>query len=110
MSDIKWMGIDVLSAALTKKMLAKQRAANVIRSHGGKMQANAMSNAPVDTGHLKNSITLAVNDTKAEVESTAAYAVYQEYGTRYQPGTPHIRPAFRAEIGPFLDDIKKVIR
>ena len=110
MSGVKFLGIDLLEASLTKKMRAKERAAKVVKSHGGKMQANAMRFAPVDTSYLKNAITLDVSATEAAVESTAPYAVYQEYGTRYQPGTPHIRPAFRAEIHPFLDDMKKVMK
>jgi hypothetical protein len=51
-----------------------------------------------------------IEDTAAEWEggrgyrvfSNVEYAVYQEYGTRYQSGTPHVRPGAdktRAQLG-----------
>ena len=107
---VELIGIEALEAMFERKMKVKAKAAKVIKSHGGKMQATAMEKAPVDTSFLKNSITLEISETQAAVESTAPYAVYQEYGTRYQPGTAHIRPAFQKELPEFLDDIKKVIK
>ncbi len=55
---------------------------------------------PVDTGRLRASITWALaHDNKgllAIIGSNVHYAIHQEFGTRYQSGTPFLRPALRA--------------
>lgn len=51
---------------------------------------------PVQTGALKSTIRIEQEgDVISVVEGTSEidYALYQEYGTENQPGTPHIRPA-----------------
>jgi hypothetical protein len=43
-------------------------------------------------------------DSGYRVFSNVEYAIYQEYGTRYQSGTPHVRPgadAAKARLGQF---------
>lgn len=107
---VNLVGADALIGTLKRKAMIAPRVAKVIKSNGGKMQEKAKRYAPVDTGKLKNSITLQTSATKAEVSSTAPYAIYQEFGTRYQPGTPHIKPAYRDTVNPFLEDMRKVIR
>ena len=99
-----------IEGALAKKLAANAMISSIIRKNGAQMQEKAMRFAPVDTGHLKRSITLQVTNKKAEVESTADYAIYQEYGTRYQPGTPHIRPAYMAQKPIFIQDMLKVVK
>ena len=53
--------------------------------------------APVDTGRLRDSIATTIDDTGKTVVGTVGtdvdYAVYQEFGTIYQRGTPFMRPA-----------------
>lgn len=46
----------------------------------------------------------------AEVESTAEYAAYEEYGTRFMKGKPHIRPAFDEQKEKFKADMKELVR
>jgi HK97 gp10 family phage protein len=57
----------------------------------------AKRNAPVDTGRLRSSITHSVNvdgtGLFAEIGTNVEYAVYQEFGTAFQPGTPFLIPA-----------------
>mgnify|MGYP002724330395 CR=1 FL=1 len=110
MKGMTWVGLDALQKALVKKMKAEGEASKVMKKHGGEMQRKAMKYAPVDTGYLKGAIDLDLSLFKATVESTAKYAVYQEYGTRYQPGTPHIRPAFTDTKKGFIEDMKKVMK
>lgn len=60
--------------------------------------AMAQTLAPVDTGALKNSIRFepasrSGKGWKASISSNMAYSIHQELGTRFQRGTPHIRPA-----------------
>lgn len=55
--------------------------------------------APVDTGRLRASITHEVGkDAQGPVGivgSDVSYAPHQEFGTRFQRGTPFLRPALR---------------
>lgn len=59
--------------------------------------------APVDTGHLRDSYGYVVDGSgtkvTAHVGTNVDYAVHQEYGTVYQSGTPHVRPALEANRG-----------
>jgi HK97 gp10 family phage protein len=55
---------------------------------GGKMRA------PIDTGHLRNSIQARpVGSATWEVVAQAHYAVYVEMGTRYMRARPFLGPA-----------------
>lgn len=50
--------------------------------------------APVDEGTLRSGINARrVSRFHAEVANSVEHAIHQEYGTRHQPGTPHMRPA-----------------
>lgn len=108
---VQVIGFEKLEAKLTKNMdLSAVR--TVVRKNGSEMQKKAQKNAPVDTGHLMRSIDLEITDggMTAEVESTAEYAGYQEYGTRFMKGKPHIRPAFDEQKGKFKSDLGKLVR
>lgn len=54
--------------------------------------------APLLTGRLRRSYTYEVDRAAryVEVSSNVEYAPYQEFGTRHQDGTPHVRPALEA--------------
>lgn len=55
--------------------------------------------APVDTGWLRDSYMWEREGKITIIIGTSVnYAVHQEYGTRYQRGTPHLRPAVEAEL------------
>lgn len=52
--------------------------------------------APVDTGNLRDSYQIKEGNSaigEVIVYTDVDYAPYQEFGTLFQPGTPHIRPA-----------------
>ena len=119
---VKLIGFEKLEAKLTKNMdLSAVKSA--VKKNGSEMQKKAQKNAPVGTpqstgipgyvgGTLKRSIGLEITDggMTAEVESTAEYAAYQEYGTRFMKGKPHIRPAFDEQKGKFKSDLGKLVR
>lgn len=95
-----------------KKNMDLSAVKTVVKKNGAEMQKKAMQNAPIDTGHLRGSITLEITDNgkTAEVESTADYAAYQEYGTRFMKGKPHVKPAFDEQKEIFVSDLKKLVR
>lgn len=108
---VKLIGFEKLEAKLTKNMdLSAVKTA--VKKNGAEMQKKAQKEAPIDSGHLHDVIFLEITDggMTAEVESTAEYAAYQEYGTRFMKGKPHIRPAFDEQKGKFKSDLGKLVR
>lgn len=108
---VKLIGFEKLEAKLTKNMdLSKVKA--TVKKNGAQLQKKAQKEAPIDSGHLHDVIFLEITDggMTAEVESTAEYAAYQEYGTRFMKGKPHIRPAFDEQKGKFKSDLGKLVR
>ena len=66
-------------------------------------QARARARAPVDTGNLRNSITVDVQGTEASVGPEADYGIYLEYGTSRMAAQPYMNPA-ADEVEPgFID-------
>ena len=108
---VKLIGFEKLEAKLTKNM-DLSAVKTVVKKNGAEMRKKAMKEAPVLTHHLQESIMLEITDggMTAEVESTAEYAGYQEYGARFMKGKPHIRPAFDEQKGKFKSDLGKLVR
>lgn len=71
------------------------------------------SRAPVDTGHLRDSYDYFVdgsgNSVTAHVGTNVEYAIHQEYGTQYQSGTPHVRPAIEANRSQLVEMMGKEV-
>ena len=99
MPKIKLEGMEKLQVKLKK-------------SNGAALQESAQRKVPVDTGNLKRSIGLEIRDSglTAEVEPTAEYAAYVEYGTRYMNAQPYMRPSYTAQKEKFKSDLKKLTR
>ena len=66
---------------------------SAVRKAAFDIEAQAKSRAPVDTGNLRNSINANGHGAEYRVDSPAAYSIFQEFGTRHQPGTPYMVPA-----------------
>ena len=110
--SVEWHGAERLTMAIRgASQKAMEQSSQVIRNNTERLKASAKAKAPVDTGFLKNHITSSYpNSLEGHVKSEAAYSGYQEYGTRFQTGTPHIRPALR-EIEPqFKKDMTDVMK
>lgn len=110
--SVEWHGAERLTMAIRgASQKAMEQSSQVIRNNTERLKASAKAKAPVDTGFLKNHITSSYpNSLEGHVKSEAAYSGYQEYGTRFQTGTPHIRPALR-EIEPqFKKDMTDVLK
>ena len=110
--SVEWHGAERLTMAIRgASPKAMEQSSQVIRNNTERLKASAKAKAPVDTGFLKNHITSSYpNRLEGHVKSEAAYSGYQEYGTRFQTGTPHIRPALQ-EIEPqFKQDMHNVLK
>ena len=110
--SVEWHGAERLTMAIRgASPKAMEQSSQVIRNNTERLKASSKAKAPVDTGFLKNHITSSYpNRLEGHVKSEAAYSGYQEYGTRFQTGTPHIRPALQ-EIEPqFKQDMNNVLK
>lgn len=122
MAGVKIDGFDKLEAKLKRNMdLGAVRA--VVRKNGADLQTKAQKNAPVGTpqstgipgyvgGTLKRSVELDITDggLTAEVEPTADYAAYVEYGTRFMEAQPYLKPAYDEQKKKFVKDLNELVR
>ena len=111
MPKIKLEGMEKLQVKL-KKNVQMNDVKRIVNSNGAALQESAQRKVPVDTGNLKRSIELEIRDSglTAEVEPTAEYAAYVEYGTRYMNAQPYMRPSYTAQKEKFKSDLKKLTR
>lgn len=111
MPKVKIVGIEKLQKKLIRNM-DTSAVRTVVQKNGADMQTKAQQNAPVDTGNLKRSIGLAMRDSglTAEVEPTAEYAPYVEFGTRFMNAQPYLKPAFEEQKEKFKKDMDKLVR
>ena len=92
-------GLAELQAALKKFPDEFKRASEqVLGQPLALLTREAKSEAPVDTGRLRSSIASQIvrgpgSQIVGKVGTNVEYAIHQEYGTRYQPGKPFLRPA-----------------
>lgn len=66
-----------------------------------RIQNTARSLAPVDTGRLRSSIQASKGDGYVEIGTNVEYAVFVEFGTRFQPAQPFLRPAIAIGVADF---------
>jgi len=91
-------GLEELSKALQKYPREWQTIAKQSLGPGmALLESESKKEAPVDTGALRSSIGSEImgglgSEVVGKVGSNIEYASYQEYGTRYQPGKPYLRP------------------
>lgn len=79
----------------------------VVYRESANLHRNIVNNTPVDTGRLKNSITLEGSSLSqyhygANIYSEVEYAEDVEYGTVNSPPKPYFRPAI-AEFEPTFE-------
>ena len=82
----------------------------VLKNNTEKTMQQAKKNAPVDTGFLKNNIVSRYEGMSGIVHSQSAYSGFQEFGTRYQSGTPFMRPALMLIYPQFRKDMLDVMK
>ena len=90
------------------------RASQVVRKVAMDTEADAKRLAPVDTGNLRNSITMGPTERNRpgnisyEVKATANYAVHQELGTSKMPPQPFMGPATDRHTPEFYEAMKRL--
>ena len=109
--ELEVRGIEKLSKAL-KKRADLSDVKKVVQMNGAEMQRGAQRRAPVDTGFLKRSIELSIEDGgfTAKVAATAHYAPYLEWGTRFMTAQPFVRPSFFTQRKQFIKDMQRIMK
>ena len=109
---IDWQGVEQLTMIINGSgSKVREQSSHVVRNKTEKLKTRAQELAPKDTEFLKDNIKSSYpRPLEGHVKGEASYDGYQEYGTRFQPGKPHIRPALR-EIEPeFKKDMTDVMK
>ena len=110
--QIDWHGVEQLTMVIKGAgSRVREESGRVVKNKTEKLKKRSQEKAPKKTEFLKDHIKSSYpNDLEGHVKGESAYEGYQEYGTRFQPGTPHIRPALR-EIEPeFRKDMTDVMK
>ena len=89
---------------------AVAQSVKVVKNNTEELKAKAHSMAPEDTGFLKNNIVTRYEGMSGIVHSQAGYSIFQELGTRYQTGTPFMRPALMFIYPQFRKDMLDVMK
>ncbi|CYY65901.1 HK97-gp10 family putative phage morphogenesis protein [Streptococcus suis] len=108
---IKWQGMEKLVATISNAQpKAVDQSLKVLKNNGEKGKRIAKQLAPKDTEFLKDHITTSYPGMEAHIHGEAGYEGYQEYGTRFQPGTPHFRPMMEQIQPQFQKDMTDVMK
>lgn len=114
--DLK-ITIEIEGAELTARRLAMQgertqrRLQEIIDEFSFRIQRDAQLMAPVDTGFLRSSIVVAeIDPFYNEVQATADYAHFVEYGTRLTPAQPFMVPAMQKNAAAYREEVQKALR
>ena len=83
----------------------------VVKQNGAEFQKRAMTDVPVDTGDLRRSILMHIQNAGFEALITPYlyYAGYVEYGTRFMAAQPYMRFNFRLQAYQFKKDMDKLM-
>src|SRR5690625_5495401 len=80
--------------------------------NGSELQRNMQRDSPVDTGNLKRSIGMNVEDRgfTARVGAAAEYAPCLVYGTRFMYSIHFFIPIFYTQRLKYLRDLKRLVK
>lgn len=94
---------DKITESLEREL---EQAINNTVLHGERV---AKQNAPVDTGHLRRSISSETNGLEGELFTNVEYAPFVEYGTSNQSAQPFMLPAQQEMEKKLNDEVAKAI-
>lgn len=102
--EIRIEGLEEARRALEEVIRASKGAIpEALEMIGQQWETEVKRRAPLRTGRLRRSYVYEVGSgaggTYVELASNLVYAPFQEFGTRYIVGTPHLRPGTEAVIG-----------
>lgn len=87
------------------------KSGQIIKNNTEELKKNVRSNAPKDKGFLKFSIIAEYpSEFIGVVHAEAEYAAYQEYGTRFMPAQPYMKPSYWLQYPKFQKDMSDLVK
>src|SRR5690625_674089 len=85
---------------------------NAVRVNTTEMHRKASRRVPVDTGHLRRSLTIDFSDggLTERVSTDVEYSMYVEFGTRFQSAQPFFRPILYEQREQFAKDMSRLLK
>ncbi|WP_273478654.1 HK97-gp10 family putative phage morphogenesis protein [Ignavigranum ruoffiae] len=102
-------GASELGKALRKKAEMKD-VKLIVKSNGSEMTKNAQRLAPVDTGALKNSITLDYKELESTTGVGVHYGGYVNNGTRFMSANPYLTNAYELQKSMFIRELEALVK
>jgi HK97 gp10 family phage protein len=96
-------------ALLTVTQEGRKTASREVMRSALKVQAGAKARCPVDTGRLRGSIAVEIEEggLGASVGTNVHYAPFVEFGTSRMRARPYLFPAWEEERGPFIEALRR---
>ena len=110
------MSVEIRGVKEMQKMLNKvaslKDVQNAVKVNTTEMHQKASRKVPVDTGHLRRSLTIDFRDNglTGRVYTDVEYSIYVEYGTRFQSAQPFFRPALYEQRIQFAKDMSRLLK
>lgn len=93
------LGLPELLATFGRFQVEAEAGEEIAERAGAQVVAADMRNrAPVDTGALRNSITVSSAEEGAQVSATVPYARFVQFGTRYMEAQPFISDEVQSPV------------
>lgn len=108
---VEFKGLDKLQKKLNE-IGELRKIQEVVKVNTTEMHRKASRKVPVDTGHLKRSITTEFTDggLTGRVSTDVEYAVYVEYGTRFMTSRAFFRPSLYEQRIQFQKDMSRLLK
>lgn len=108
---LEFKGTDSLIAHI-ERAISLEAAKKVVKSNTAELVNQMQRQAPVDTGFLRRSVTMAImsGGLVGMVTPTAEYAPYVNYGTRFQAAQPFISNAFNYQKVKFIAEMQRLVK
>lgn len=112
--SISWDGIDKLDAALADQQKMTE-VKNVVKKHTAQLMQASQRSVPVDSGNLKKSSQIRIEDggmsgVVSYGNAVVNYAAYVEFGTRFMTARKYLGTPFMSEKMKFIADLERLVK
>ena len=109
--SFKLVGVEAIVGKLRKNVTLTE-VKQAVATNGAEMTRNAQRLAPVDTGILKGSINLSIEDggMTSVTRDGVNYGKYLDLGTRFMSAQPFMTPAHNLQAKKFKRDMEMLVK
>lgn len=98
---------DMLESEIEKIKSGLQKG---VAKGGEIVKSEAKSLCPVDTGHLRDSISKRAAGNSCDIGTNVEYGIYQEFGTYKMAAHPFLYPALENKVSEVTEAIKESVK